>query len=465
MNERNRICEVYIQGVGDFIEFAFANNVVNLSTILCPCVKCHNKLRFTRVEVRNHLITHGINRTYTKWLLHGERPSSILIVQHPPIDHVEFEGNIGEEDVGDVGVEMGNLVDACYGLQDEPIVDGEVGQMGAFEEHDVPNAKYNEYKRLATKKLYPSCEGPDTTLSAIDEFALDIPEEVARPMLEKGWSQKFRTYKTTLRKSLESEKEEAPRGMDLNHWKEFSENENKPKKKEQKIKNAENRAQLQSSHCLGQAESEKSIDPVDAWFAGHQKEDGTVLSSAKPFYDQVKEANTKRESGEEGSRTTIENDELTQVFEKDHGGRLRGIRSHISKKQMVIVEIGKANEATKKKEKAKGDALKDEMLSSMQSQIQTMEVNLKNDLMLSMQNLFQFFMNGAKESSPLVMVTPRNDGWNIQDALGEIVGRRTVPQVFINGNHIGGLDDNVEVYESGELAKLVGVAARDKSDL
>ncbi|KAM7507386.1 hypothetical protein LguiA_017839 [Lonicera macranthoides] len=91
----------------------------------------------------------------------------------------------------------------------------------------------------------------DVWRNLMDEFALDIPEEVARPMLEKGWSQKFRTYKTTLRKSLESEKEEAPRGMDPNHWKEFSENENKPKKKEQKIKNAENRAQLQYSHCLG----------------------------------------------------------------------------------------------------------------------------------------------------------------------------------------------------------------------
>ncbi|KAM7489657.1 hypothetical protein LguiB_027141 [Lonicera macranthoides] len=91
----------------------------------------------------------------------------------------------------------------------------------------------------------------DVWRNLMDEFALDIPEEVARPMLEKGWSQKFRTYKTTLRKSLESENEEAPRGMDPNHWKEFSENENKPKKKEQKIKNAENRAQLQYSHCLG----------------------------------------------------------------------------------------------------------------------------------------------------------------------------------------------------------------------
>lgn len=92
------------------------------------------------------------------------------------------------------------------------------------------------------------------------------------------------------------------------------------------------------------------------------------------------------------------------------------------------------------------------------------------------------------------------DGSNIQDSLNEIVGRRTVPQVFINGKHIGGSDgnllilcfsiplsiffenynftndhtwtiheflatDTVEAYESGELAKLLGVSTRDKADL
>ena len=70
-------------------------------------------------------------------------------------------------------------------------------------------------------------------------------------MLEKGWSQKFRTYKSTLRKSLNSEKEEAPKGIDPNHWKEFLENEGNPKKKAQNVKNSENRQQLQYSHCLG----------------------------------------------------------------------------------------------------------------------------------------------------------------------------------------------------------------------
>ncbi|OMP11647.1 Glutaredoxin [Corchorus capsularis] len=65
----------------------------------------------------------------------------------------------------------------------------------------------------------------------------------------------------------------------------------------------------------------------------------------------------------------------------------------------------------------------------------------------------------------VVELDERDDGWNIQDALGEIVGRRTVPQVFINKKHIGGSDDTVEAYESGKLAKLLGIGEREKDDL
>ncbi|KAM7465230.1 hypothetical protein LguiB_012792 [Lonicera macranthoides] len=129
--------------------------------------KCRNKLRFPAKEVRNHLFINGINKTYTTWLLHGERP---LSTQHLSVEHVEIDGTLCEEDIGNVGAEMGNLVDACYGVQDKYNLNGEVSETGASEERDAPNAKYNEFKRLAMEKLYPSCEGPDTTLSAIVEL-------------------------------------------------------------------------------------------------------------------------------------------------------------------------------------------------------------------------------------------------------------------------------------------------------
>ncbi|HEX6833895.1 MAG TPA: glutaredoxin 3 [Rudaea sp.] len=37
--------------------------------------------------------------------------------------------------------------------------------------------------------------------------------------------------------------------------------------------------------------------------------------------------------------------------------------------------------------------------------------------------------------------------------------RRTVPQIFINGHHVGGYDDLVAADRSGELAKIAGASA------
>ncbi|KAK7329087.1 hypothetical protein VNO77_23233 [Canavalia gladiata] len=65
----------------------------------------------------------------------------------------------------------------------------------------------------------------------------------------------------------------------------------------------------------------------------------------------------------------------------------------------------------------------------------------------------------------VVELDERDDGSKIQDILVNIVGKRTVPQVFINGKHLGGSDDTVEAYESGHLAKLLGIETNDHDDL
>ncbi|CAM6098992.1 unnamed protein product [Calypogeia fissa] len=61
-----------------------------------------------------------------------------------------------------------------------------------------------------------------------------------------------------------------------------------------------------------------------------------------------------------------------------------------------------------------------------------------------------------KESPFVVELDQREDGAKIQDALYELVKRRTVPQVFIDGEHIGGSDDTVEAHRSGRLKSLLG---------
>ncbi|XP_020102741.1 glutaredoxin-C8 isoform X1 [Ananas comosus] len=47
-----------------------------------------------------------------------------------------------------------------------------------------------------------------------------------------------------------------------------------------------------------------------------------------------------------------------------------------------------------------------------------------------------------KKEAYVVELDQREDGSDIQDALSEMVGRRTVPQVFILGEHLGGSDGN-----------------------
>ena len=52
------------------------------------------------------------------------------------------------------------------------------------------------------------------------------------------------------------------------------------------------------------------------------------------------------------------------------------------------------------------------------------------------------------------------------DALNQMTGQRTVPNVFINGKHIGGCDTTIALHSSGELAKLLvkGQQERDVPD-
>ncbi|MBB3228733.1 glutaredoxin 3 [Luteibacter sp. Sphag1AF] len=38
-------------------------------------------------------------------------------------------------------------------------------------------------------------------------------------------------------------------------------------------------------------------------------------------------------------------------------------------------------------------------------------------------------------------------------------GRRTVPQIFINNQHVGGFDDLVAADRSGKLAEILGASA------
>lgn len=59
------------------------------------------------------------------------------------------------------------------------------------------------------------------------------------------------------------------------------------------------------------------------------------------------------------------------------------------------------------------------------------------------------------EESLVLQLDEMDDGQDIQDALLEINGQRTVPNIYINGKHIGGNDDLQKLKKSGELDTLL----------
>ncbi|KAG1679394.1 hypothetical protein FOA52_007685 [Chlamydomonas sp. UWO 241] len=55
----------------------------------------------------------------------------------------------------------------------------------------------------------------------------------------------------------------------------------------------------------------------------------------------------------------------------------------------------------------------------------------------------------------VIELDQRPDGDEIQDALAEATGGRTVPRVFVGGVFIGGGDDTVRKASTGELQTLL----------
>ncbi|KAF9624124.1 hypothetical protein IFM89_008062 [Coptis chinensis] len=127
MNELDRFGDVYKQGVADFIQFATVNNRGS-TTCPCPCRECRNGKSFVFGTISRHLIK--------AW--------------------------------------DGDFVDASYGVHEVVASDLNEDEENHMEDFEPPpvlerdlRKRYNEYKKMAEQKLYPSCEAPVTTLSAV----------------------------------------------------------------------------------------------------------------------------------------------------------------------------------------------------------------------------------------------------------------------------------------------------------
>lgn len=70
-----------------------------------------------------------------------------------------------------------------------------------------------------------------------------------------------------------------------------------------------------------------------------------------------------------------------------------------------------------------------------------------------------FTRNLIHRASNLILTCATDDGSELQAALLELTGQRTVPNIFIGKQHVGGSDDLSDlIHNKAELQKLLDKA-------
>jgi len=66
------------------------------------------------------------------------------------------------------------------------------------------------------------------------------------------------------------------------------------------------------------------------------------------------------------------------------------------------------------------------------------------------------FLNTLKvDDTKVIELDQLSNGTTIQNTLAKITGQRTVPNVFVGGEHLGGNDDTHAAYSDGRLEKML----------
>ncbi|XP_075655172.1 uncharacterized protein LOC142625386 [Castanea sativa] len=140
-----RSCIEYINGVENFLEYAFKNPIDGDMKINCPCIDCSNRYRRTRDEVQYHRLFRGIRRDYTTWYLYGEGDS-------------EEEGDSEVEgDDDDDGMLYGDMFDMIKDAYPQVVH----GRESSGNEPQEPIGDAKKFYRLleeVKRPLYPDCE-------------------------------------------------------------------------------------------------------------------------------------------------------------------------------------------------------------------------------------------------------------------------------------------------------------------
>jgi len=69
----------------------------------------------------------------------------------------------------------------------------------------------------------------------------------------------------------------------------------------------------------------------------------------------------------------------------------------------------------------------------------------------------ELFADELKIDASVFEINTMDDGVAIQDALLELTGQKTVPSVWIKGEHIGGNDDTQKANKDGKIKEMLGL--------
>ena len=70
----DRLSKEYENGVLEFVKFA-VEHAEDPNRMKCPCLGCCYVDRVDAYGLKSHLLMHGIDRSYTCWIFHGEKSS------------------------------------------------------------------------------------------------------------------------------------------------------------------------------------------------------------------------------------------------------------------------------------------------------------------------------------------------------------------------------------------------------
>ncbi|XP_045083551.2 uncharacterized protein [Aegilops tauschii subsp. strangulata] len=85
----------YVNGVKEFMNLIQAKFSED-EEILCPCRECLNRKYWHEAVVNKHILTHGMESTYTHWIYHGE-DFNADVIEHLVDVHDSEDGNNGAD--------------------------------------------------------------------------------------------------------------------------------------------------------------------------------------------------------------------------------------------------------------------------------------------------------------------------------------------------------------------------------